>query len=70
MGHEDPVVVVTIGGEAVEEPPPAFSLCLDNLERLEALAEAWGIPTECALNVVVSDAYDQKIAGMRDASGD
>ena len=45
------------------------ALSPDNMERLEALACAWGISEEAALNVAVSDAYDGKIAGMRDATG-
>lgn len=57
--------------EETEVKPPGLSfLTEDNLEKLEALSIAWGIPIEWALNVSVSDAYDQKIAGMREASGD
>lgn len=61
---ENPVLSITPDVEETDEV-----LSPDNLERLEALACAWGISEDAALNVIVSDAYDGKIAGMRDATG-
>jgi hypothetical protein len=40
------------------------------LEKLEALASVWGIPTWCAVSVVISDGYDNKVAALREAEGD
>lgn len=70
MGSENPVEqpVLSITPD-VEEAEDSEALSPDNLERLEALACAWGISEDAALNVIVSDAYDGKIAGMRDATG-
>ena len=70
MGSENPVEqpVLSITPD-VEEAEDSEPLSPDNLERLEALACAWGISEDAALNVIVSDAYDGKIAGMRDATG-
>ena len=41
----------------------------DNYDKLDALAEAYGITVEGILNVAISDQFDSKIASMRDASG-
>ena len=65
---EQPVLSITPDVEDAEDSA-LEALSPDNLERLEALACAWGISEGAALNVVVSDAYDGKIAGMRDATG-
>ncbi len=40
------------------------------IEKLEALATVWGIPTWCALSVVISDGYDNKVAALREAEGE
>jgi len=40
------------------------------LEKLEALATVWGIPTRYALSVVISDGYDNKVAALREAEGE
>ncbi len=56
--------------EDCQDEIPTFTLSSDNLEKLEALAYAWGIPVEYALNVAVSDQYDSKVGAMRDATGD
>jgi len=40
------------------------------IEKLEALATVWGIPAWCALSVVVSDGYDNKVAALREAEGE
>lgn len=71
MGSENTInnPVLSITPEAEEEVGFILALSIDNKERLEALAIAWGISEEAALNVVVSDAYDSKVAGMRDATG-
>ena len=74
MGSENtinnPVLSITPEPEEQEEEVGFIvALSIDNKERLEALAIAWGISEESALNVAVSDAYDSKIAGMRDATG-
>jgi len=45
------------------------ALSEENYEKLEALAEAYGISIEGVLNVAISDQYDSKIASMRDAAG-
>jgi hypothetical protein len=40
------------------------------LEKLEAIASVWGIPPWCALSVVISDGYDNKVAALREAEGE
>ena len=40
------------------------------LEKLEALATVWGIPTRYAVSVVISDGYDNKVAALREAEGE
>lgn len=40
------------------------------LEKLEALASVWGVPTWCAVSVVISDGYDNKVAALREAEGE
>ena len=40
------------------------------LEKLEALASVWGVPTWCAASVVISDGFDHKVAALREAEGE
>ena len=44
-----------------------LDLAPGNRERAEALAEAWGVDPSAAVNVAVSDAYDNKVGAMLDA---
>jgi hypothetical protein len=48
----------------------ALPLATVNIEKLEALADAYGVSLEAAVNIAVSDAYDAKVAALRDAVGD
>lgn len=41
-------------------------LSADNYEALEALAKAYGIDVTAAVNVAVSDAFDSKMASIRE----
>lgn len=63
-----------------EEPPKPSDPFIESLkahaidevvlEKLEALATVWGIPTRYALSVVISDGYDNKVAALREAEGE
>jgi len=63
-----------------DEPPKQTDPFIENLkahgidevvlEKLEALATVWGIPTRFAVSVVISDGYDNKVAALREAEGE
>ena len=54
-----------------EKPADPFAfLAKANREKLGALAEAWGISEDAALNVAVSEQFDLKLSQLRDAEGE
>lgn len=67
-----PPRLATVNGD--EDPEVTFGLDVgltpDNAEKLAAIRLAYGIDHRSALNVAVSNEFDSKIAGLREAEGE
>lgn len=62
--------LAVVNGGGITALPWLSVLSEPNRERIEALAEAWGVDVEAAVNVAVAQTFMQVVADWRDASED